>query len=128
MQRKIIFHSSPDILWYVTDVNNTDKILKKGLVPDKFGDFDIPGIRHGQAIYAVHMGDYETAQKLRDAADINNPVIIEFIAKSYYECIDEQPETDDEYDFIRTSGKIHVKWCAVPEKVKPKWIRSVTEM
>ena len=128
MQHKIVYHSSPDILWYITDQKNADIVLKRGISPEKFGNFDIPGINNGRAIYAVHMGDYDAAERIKAAAEIDDAVIVEFIAKSYYECIDETPEDTEEYEFLRTAGRIHQGGCMMPAKVKAKWIRSVTEM
>ena len=98
MQYKTVYHARPDILWYITERENADKIMKKGIKPS-LSAFELPGTDDEKAVCAVHLGEYDKARKLARMEDIEDPVAIEFIAKTYYECVAEKADSWEESEF-----------------------------
>ncbi|ADL36281.1 hypothetical protein bpr_II344 (plasmid) [Butyrivibrio proteoclasticus B316] len=121
MQYKTVYHARPDILWYITERENADKIMKKGIKPS-LSAFELPGTDDEKAVCAVHLGEYDKARKLARMEDIEDPVAIEFIAKTYYECVAEKADSWEESEFINEEGPVHVGLCITLDKVKAKWI------
>lgn len=124
MQHKFAYHSSPALLWFVTDADSAQTIMAKGIKPIKYGMFNAPQIKFGKAVYAVHHGDMAGAKRLRAINDIDNAVILSFVAQTFYECISEVPETEEERDFLKENGPMHVGICAVPGAIAPKWVKT----
>ncbi len=122
MQQKIAYHSSPALLWFVTSADNAETLMAKGIKPTKYGMLNTPQLKFGKAVYAVHHGDMEGAKRLRAINDIDNAVILTFAAFTFYECISETADNEEERDFLKENGQIHVGICAVPNAIVPKWI------
>ena len=127
MKQKFAYVATPAILSCPVSTSEIEKIQKRG-VPLKRQDIKVNSLFQSRYVVAVKNDDTEGLARLVTMQGIEDPVILDIIVPSYYKCVGEIPETQDEMELCKEFGPPHLNMCYVQDKVKPKYIQNIKNM